>query len=992
MSEKISSRHGNETTLVRSLLASARTITSLLHQGKFNDKAGDDIPARLGSTVAAANVVPPDNSVGDPGVPVRALPEMHLGHVDYKSAVFGAAYQEAKATLDREKVNVSKTRDVGRLIGNVISSAKEISSALKIILDADLGTIVEASLTVFFAYISRRNIWLTAKEYHSTVRSVIHLTTRLGEAKDVPGVLDGHMEYLKFWHGGYVHTAIRSIDDPPKAPAGILALPSPYVGFLRRILKRAIAKNDISFLYSLDKGSKQPWPKLSEQNLVKKCENHQKDLQQKRALVPLDVLDTVAQVAAEIFGQRLPDATAPDTKTYNLYDSLTAFSPSGGSCSYTREGEEHATFKSGRAAGGCAALTSMMHTDPVLEKAVGKIPSLLLSLNQWRHTELDLAVRRCLTTLTEDVANPDCWNDGKLFSRLNNVEIASLFEPGKIRNITIGNGNLNNALLPLQSTLNTAWKHSRNSTMLTPDLTDAVSELFRITLGTEIIYLVSGDYSAATDKVSRTATIAALEPALSAMPAALAFLARVSFMGGTASYPKKHPRHGVTFQFQEAQLMGHTLSFPLLCVINLAALTHACQVWFRYRTGPDCPFVLSLSKREAGDFVRLVLKTARVNGDDILFAAPQDLRDLFDTSAASLGFLKSPGKNYVSTTHCVINSQFFRKSTNAEGEIVAVLCPYLNQRFGTNANTKDGSSAATPTGVSNSVSQMMLALPWSACYLPVILRRWSFKNILGFTPSNYLPVHLGGLGFDMRLAPHDAYITVQQRLMAAIFIANPALQLFSILELNPELAKTLYNVIDVSKTCASLGLPTAFVAYSESVPSFALGQSSATGVASGQTELRGADFCQSWESLSSRQDTWMFRLMYAAKSMSARICPYSIDSSKLFAKQLKEWKLLHPQPSKEVGEISFDEKLRTFNAERSFRKSLNFMEPMSVERLADLALGRFMIGQGGSPPPQNDLRSVYTNRSDKLGAIEAKISNHTFGKDFFSPPQKSLFA
>lgn len=136
----------------------------------------------------------------------------------------------------------------------------------------------------------------------------------------------------------------------------------------------------------------------------------------------------------------------------------------------------------------------------------------------------------------------------------------------------------------------------------------------------------------------------------------------------------------------------------------------------------------------------------------------------------------------------------------------------------------------------------------------------------------------------------------------------------------------------------------------------------------------------------------MFRLMYAAKSMSARICPYSIDSSKLFAKQLKEWKLLHPQPSKEVGEISFDEKLRTFNAERSFRKSLNFMEPMSVERLADLALGRFMIGQGGSPPPQNDLRSVYTNRSDKLGAIEAKISNHTFGKDFFSPPQKSLFA
>jgi hypothetical protein len=101
------------------------------------------------------------------------------------------------------------------------------------------------------------------------------------------------------------------------------------------------------------------------------------------------------------------------------------------------------------------------------------------------------------------------------------------------------------------------------------------------------------------------------------------------------------PKSGLTPVMQTTgQLMGSTLSFPILCVVNLTAYWRALE---RY-LGKDI---------DVRDLPVLV------NGDDILFRADDDLYDLWQKEIRDVGFELSLGKNYIHPEYLTVNSQLY---------------------------------------------------------------------------------------------------------------------------------------------------------------------------------------------------------------------------------------------------------------------------------------------------------------------------------------------
>jgi hypothetical protein len=98
---------------------------------------------------------------------------------------------------------------------------------------------------------------------------------------------------------------------------------------------------------------------------------------------------------------------------------------------------------------------------------------------------------------------------------------------------------------------------------------------------------------------------------------------------------------------------------------------------------------------------------------------------------------------------------------------------------------KGGDSTATPIQIARDLNRMVGLVPWTSCVIPAALTRWSGERTgkdswFGgrFYPNWYLPVHLGGLGLDIDLAPSTMKVTKSQRLMAARFFSDPRLVLY----------------------------------------------------------------------------------------------------------------------------------------------------------------------------------------------------------------------
>jgi len=176
----------------------------------------------------------------------------------------------------------------------------------------------------------------------------------------------------------------------------------------------------------------------------------------------------------------------------------------------------------------------------------------------------------------------------------------------------------------------------------------------------------SGDFSAATDNLKSEVSKMILSYALSqCKDQSLIYRALKSFCEAQIDYPEtpiKEPMVGgkrkeVSFLSKysangwkatgleavqsNGQLMGHLLSFPILCLANYLIFK---LVYKRMeRQAPNC----------------------LINGDDILFAAYPDEYQNWWKLVTQVGFIPSMGKNLFSDKIAQVNSQLYRLDTSS---------------------------------------------------------------------------------------------------------------------------------------------------------------------------------------------------------------------------------------------------------------------------------------------------------------------------------------
>jgi hypothetical protein len=311
------------------------------------------------------------------------------------------------------------------------------------------------------------------------------------------------------------------------------------------------------------------------------------------------------------------------------------------------------------------------------------------------------------------------------------------------------------------------WKNSQYSTMRGDDLLPRIQQLHD---ESPFALWRSGDFSSATDTLSkRVSMLASL-----GLPAAVGETVRYSLLPGKITYPavavgegkgRQVVRSELVLDQRNGQLMGHVLSFPLLCVINLATYRLAQRL---YLDAADWS-TYDLEHRQQEMLV--AQEQVIINGDDIIFKASEEFSSCFDEAARRMGFTLSPGKDYLSAVMCQMNSQLFRTS----GPVV-VREGYLSQKLILGTNIKDGGekSCMTPVALGAEISRLSQFCPEYRNTIALSLSR--FPEPEGrLRPNWFLPAHLGGLGFPSGL---PVKVTRQQRIFAAQCVNEPSTTLF----------------------------------------------------------------------------------------------------------------------------------------------------------------------------------------------------------------------
>jgi hypothetical protein len=361
-------------------------------------------------------------------------------------------------------------------------------------------------------------------------------------------------------------------------------------------------------------------------------------------------------------------------------------------------------------------------------------------------------------------------------NRLSTAKMQVIPEPGKFRVITAGSAEIGILSQPLQGALLDLWSQTPYSTMKSTWIEDL--SLFLVTVPNHFVFF-SGDYDAATDRLNLRSSVICLERCLDHFQIRADFAMGVNKM--RIEYPFKELREmmeGLTDKAiladceailatiqpsivqNNGQLMGHPLSFPLLCIINLAGFDKAIT---------DARSARIISADEAV----IIRNSLRINGDDIFFASPPAFVPIFERCSSEVGFTLTIGKSYVSPYFLMINNVFFVRHGNRVERF-----GYLNQRLLFNVNIKKGDAPETPVQIGRAFSEMFELCPGSFRFLPdAVSKRQSGFAIKGFRPNFFIPCGLGGLGVDPKFATSDPSSSVpdgkygmtrQQRLVAAL--------------------------------------------------------------------------------------------------------------------------------------------------------------------------------------------------------------------------------
>jgi hypothetical protein len=331
------------------------------------------------------------------------------------------------------------------------------------------------------------------------------------------------------------------------------------------------------------------------------------------------------------------------------------------------------------------------------------------------------------------------------------------------------------------------WKETRWNTM-TKDVDELVQEIAEASR--EPLWC-SGDYQASTDYISSEASELALRFYLNRIYSPLDTELIVKSLCATLiEYPVEDYKVEDGFTGlrpsvlqRNGQLMGHPLSFPFLCIINLAYYLTAIE---RFKVT-----LVGWTKKEVRERTLALRRNVIVNGDDILFKCDEVFFGIWKGVCAEGGLLLSPGKSYLSKKFLQINS---RSYVEKRGKVSRI--GYLNLKLVLGYSLKSGETDVQPEQIGKDLSAMVDLSPWTQPALPTAFSRWEKRFVGRFRPNWFLPASLGGFGVSPKWSSkEDIGLTTMQRKVAAMFASDPKLALTRSVLKRPALNPALRRII-----------------------------------------------------------------------------------------------------------------------------------------------------------------------------------------------------
>jgi hypothetical protein len=289
-----------------------------------------------------------------------------------------------------------------------------------------------------------------------------------------------------------------------------------------------------------------------------------------------------------------------------------------------------------------------------------------------------------------------------------------------------------------------SWKKLPFSTM-TPEFEERLK--FRLESDSMLDdgeWYVSGDYESATDKMNLDATQFVMEEILrnlGLLGTLLAERALFSFSGAEIEFPD-----GEVITQRRGQLMGHPLSFPILCIINLATY---------------------MKTHERYNLLDLARSPFLINGDDILFKGTHEHQLKWIGYASRVGLMVNEEKTYVHPRYYLINSVLGKRHS---GKIT-----YYNRALAIGHGVKH-----EPIRLVTQADALWKALEHpnervekagKRHLLATLQKNLKALTQRGFTPNYFLPKAVGGLGMKSDERPFK--ITKIQRKVATYFMRHP---------------------------------------------------------------------------------------------------------------------------------------------------------------------------------------------------------------------------
>jgi len=643
--------------------------------------------------------------------------------------------------------------------------------------------------------------WISFIKFHTACPLAQYMDKKKGSID--PGLL----QQLK--EAGFDPT----LSNLPPRPVGFVGCPLIWTGHVKRFLKNKLNSTNqmaATLGFALFQGVKRGCDTVPDSFLLKEIKGHVIAMTTPPVHVPHTiVIDTyTGEEFTTYFDEngdiRNPDVYSLESVKVDMIESVfkkcvvnmfrTKAKPY---VPKVHEPSHNSCFESSRAEGGAYAAIvdelslKWVESPPVFCK--GKVAT---NYSYERPSMTDV-MDRCRKELKDKkdtakmAAEFACFLEPAYVKKMQNVlmdtSVIPLCEPLKVRIITKSEALPSYACISLQKAMKTYINRFPSLVLTTRPLEstdfrkvwslengleDKISEIFKAPFTFDFDQHVSGDYKAATDKLNLYLTQLLFNSFIDALdvPEEDRDVYRQVLFQQRLQYPKRYSKalreselrcfdvtpDGEYFSVDQVngQLMGSILSFPILCMANLACYKLALEEYINDSRPKGTPRY----------YVSMFDLPVLVNGDDIYFRSNYRFYAIWLKYISVAGFQLSVGKNYIHYNTFTINSQCFRYNTESDA---LTECTYLNTGLLIGQSKGGVAEGELPewdlyNKVLRGAHNKSYAHNRFLYHHKNNLRLCSHKGFYNF----FLPKSLGGLGFVRPSLDIPVEITQKQRQLA----------------------------------------------------------------------------------------------------------------------------------------------------------------------------------------------------------------------------------